>query len=182
MRLEIGRVRMKSRYRYASAGIVVLALAAAGCSSSGGSSSASDSKWKTATSAAGGGGMAALVAAAKKEGTLNVIALPADWANYGNIIKAFTKLYGIKVDSIQPDDSSAQEVTYIQQKPGPSLSGGVVDVGVRVATTDASLFAPYQVATWSASPPGQKKPAKQGGEDDRGPRAGGDHPTKGGTS
>ena len=156
---------MKSRYRYASAGIVVLALAAAGCSSSGGSSSASDSKWKTATSAAGGGGMAALVAAAKKEGTLNVIALPADWANYGNIIKAFTKLYGIKVDSIQPDDSSAQEVTYIQQKNGTSLSADVVDVGVSVATTDASLFAPYQVATWSAIPAGQKESAGQWVED-----------------
>ena len=34
------------------------------------------------------GGMDALVAAAKKEGTLNVIALPPDWANYGAIIKA----------------------------------------------------------------------------------------------
>ena len=33
--------------------------------------------------------MDALVAAAKKEGTLNVIALPPDWANYGEIIKAF---------------------------------------------------------------------------------------------
>ena len=53
--------------------------------------------------------MSALVAAAKKEGTLNVIALPADWANYGNIIKDFTAKYGIKVTSIAPTDSSAQE-------------------------------------------------------------------------
>ena len=42
--------------------------------------------------------MSKLVAAAKKEGTLNVIALPPTWANYGNIIKTFTAKYGIKVE------------------------------------------------------------------------------------
>ena len=38
--------------------------------------------WAKAQSADDGGGMDALVAAAKAEGTLNVIALPPDWANY----------------------------------------------------------------------------------------------------
>ncbi len=38
----------------------------------------------------------------RSEGTLNVIALPADWANYGNIIKDFKAKYGIKVNSIAP--------------------------------------------------------------------------------
>ena len=42
-----------------------------------------------ATSAEDFGGMDALVEAAKKEGKLNVIALPPDWANYGEIITAF---------------------------------------------------------------------------------------------
>ena len=35
--------------------------------------------------------MDALVAAAKQEGTLNVIALPPDWANYGALIDGFQK-------------------------------------------------------------------------------------------
>src|ERR1022692_2643030 len=110
---------MKSSFRYTLAGVAVLTLATAGCSSgSGSSSSASAKKWTTATSAAAGGGMTALIAAAKKEGTLNVIALPSNWANYGNIIKAFAQLYGIKVTSIAPDDSSAQEISQIQQKKG----------------------------------------------------------------
>ena len=39
-----------------------------------------------ATSAEDFGGVDALVDAAKKEGQLNVIALPPDWANYGAII------------------------------------------------------------------------------------------------
>jgi putative spermidine/putrescine transport system substrate-binding protein len=146
---------MKSRYRYAGAGMAVLALTAAGCSSGG--SSASDAKWKTATTAAAAGGMSALVAAAKKEGALNVIALPSNWANYGNVIKAFTKLYGIKVNSIAPDDSSAQEITQITQKKGTSLAADVLDVGVSVALANTSLFAPYQVSTWSAIPASQKE-------------------------
>jgi putative spermidine/putrescine transport system substrate-binding protein len=101
--------------------------------------------------------MSALVAAAKKEGTLNVIALPADWANYGNIIKDFTAKYGIKITSIAPTDSSAQEVTQIQQKNGTSLAADVLDVGGSVATASTSLFAPYEVATWASIPAGLKE-------------------------
>ncbi len=154
-------VRVKSPYRYALAGAAVLAIAAAGCSSSSGSSASSSSSgtnWSTATSAAAGGGMSALIKAAKKEGTLNVIALPANWANYGNIIKAFTAKYGIKVNSIAPDDSSAQEIQQIQQKTGTSLAADVVDVGTAVAVQYANMFAPYKVATWSAIPTAQKEP------------------------
>jgi putative spermidine/putrescine transport system substrate-binding protein len=103
--------------------------------------------------------MSALVAAAKKEGTLNVIALPANWANYGSIIKDFTAKYGIKVNSIAPSDSSAQEVTQIQQKKGTSLAADVLDVGGSVATASTPLFAPYEVATWSSIPAGLKDPS-----------------------
>lgn len=42
-----------------------------------------------APSAADAGGMDALLSAAKKEGALNVIALPPDWANSGEIIPDF---------------------------------------------------------------------------------------------
>src|SRR4051794_29711798 len=54
-------------------------------------------------------GMAALVKAAKKEGKLNTIALPPDWANYGEMISAFQKKYSIKITNDNPDGSSAQE-------------------------------------------------------------------------
>ena len=53
-------------------------LLTVGCSSSGSSSASTSSNtgsgtnWATATSVSAGGGMNALVAAAKKEGTLNV--------------------------------------------------------------------------------------------------------------
>jgi len=167
--------------KYALAGVAVLALAAAGCSSSPSGSSSSDKKWATATSAAAGGGMSALIAAAKKEGTLNVIALPANWANYGTIIKDFEAKYGIKVNSIAPDDSSAQEITQIQQKNGTSLAADVLDVGLSTALTYTSLFAPYKVATWSAIPAAQKDPSGLWVEDYGGFMSIGYNPKKVGT-
>jgi putative spermidine/putrescine transport system substrate-binding protein len=112
-----------------------------------GSSGASDAK--TATSAEAFGGMDALVAAAKKEGALNVIALPPDWANYGEVIKGFQAKYPeIKVTSDQPDASSADEIATAQRLKGQPGAPDVFDVGAAVALANTAMFAPYQVATW----------------------------------
>jgi hypothetical protein len=63
-----------------------------------------------------GDGLSGLVAAAKKEGGLNVIALPPDWANDGAIIKAFGDEYGIKVNSTQPDAAGQDEIYAASQQ------------------------------------------------------------------
>ncbi|MGZ4720186.1 ABC transporter substrate-binding protein [Oryzihumus sp.] len=136
---------------------MVAALAAVGiaaCSppAKSGSSSASGDKAASATSAQALGGMDALVAAAKKEGTLNVIALPPDWANYGEIIKAFTAKYGIKVDSAQPDASSADEITAAKNLSGQSKAPDVFDLSAAVASANTSMFAPYKVTTFGQVP------------------------------
>jgi putative spermidine/putrescine transport system substrate-binding protein len=102
--------------------------------------------------------MSKLVAAAKKEGTLNVIALPPTWANYGTIIKDFTAQYGIKVNSANPDGTSQQEVNAIKQENGTAAAPDVVDVGQAVALANTTLFTPYQVSTWSSIPAAQKEP------------------------
>jgi len=112
-----------------------------------GSSGAADAK--TATSAEAFGGMAALEAAAKKEGALNVIALPPNWANYGEVIKGFQAKYPeIKVTSDQPDGSSADEISTAQRLKGQSGAPDVFDLGAAVALANTAMFAPYQVATW----------------------------------
>jgi putative spermidine/putrescine transport system substrate-binding protein len=149
---------VKTPYRFTLAGTAALALLAAGCSSgsSGSSSSSGGTNWATVTSASAGGGMSKLIAAAKKEGQLNVIALPPTWANYGTIIKTFSQKYGIKVNSALPDGSSQQEVDTIKQKNGTAAAPDVVDVGGAVAAENTSLFTPYKVATWSAIPAAQK--------------------------
>lgn len=148
---------MRSPHKFALAGLAALALLAAGCSSgSPGSSGGTD--WSAKTSASAGGGMSALIAAAKKEGTLNVIALPPDWANYGTIIKDFSQKYGIKVNSANPSGSSQEEVDAIKQQAGTAAAPDVVDVGMAVALANTSLFAPYKVATWNDIPAAQKDP------------------------
>ena len=64
--------------------------------------------------------MTALIAAAKKEGQLNVITLPSNWANYGTIMKDFTAKYGIKINDANPDGSSEDELNAVNQLKGQS--------------------------------------------------------------
>jgi putative spermidine/putrescine transport system substrate-binding protein len=119
-------------------------------SSDGGSGSGSDAA--SATSADDMGGMDALVKAAKAEGELNVIALPPDWANYGNIIKAFEDKYGIKVNSAQPDAASQDEINAAKQLKGRDTAPDVFDLGQSVALANTDLFAPYEVSTFDSIP------------------------------
>ena len=143
-------------------------LLAAGCSSSSsstspaasGTSSASTAAVdaSTATSAAAFGGMNGLIAAAKKEGQLNVITLPDNWANYGAIMKAFTAKYGIKITDANPEGSSANEISAINELKGKSTAPDVVDVGSSFAVSGdtSGLWAPYKVATWDDIPTAAK--------------------------
>jgi putative spermidine/putrescine transport system substrate-binding protein len=92
-----------------------------------------------------------LVAAAKTEGSLNVITLPADWANYGTIIKTFQSKYGIKITSANPDGSSQDEINAVKQLKGQSRAPDVLDLGQSFAVTaqEGGLLAPYKVASWA---------------------------------
>lgn len=112
----------------------------------------------TATSAKDLGGMDALVAAAKKEGTLNAIALPRDWANYGALIDGFTAKYGIKVSVDNPNGSSQDEISAVTSRKGQDRAPDVVDLGSSFALSAAQqgLLAPYRVASFDAVPQAQK--------------------------
>ena len=123
-----------------------------------GGETSSGVKVSEAKSAADFGGMDALVEAAKKEGELNVIALPPDWANYGAIIKAFSDKYGIKVNSAQPDAASQDEINAANQQKGKSTAPDVFDLGQSVALANTSMFAPYKVATFDDIPAAFKDP------------------------
>jgi len=137
-----------------------LALTACGSSGSGSGSGGGGADAATATSAKALGGMDALVKAAKAEGTLNVIALPPSWANYGEMLASFTKKYGIKINSANPDGSSQDELTAVTSQKGQDRAPDVLDVGSSFALQAAAqnLLAPYQVATWADIPDNQKDP------------------------
>lgn len=112
----------------------------------------------TATSVADFGGMEGLIAAAKEEGTLNVIALPPDWANYGEVISTFESKYGITVDSAQPDASSQDEINAVNQLAGQDRAPDVLDLGAAIALANTNLFAPYKVEAFDDIPADLKEP------------------------
>jgi putative spermidine/putrescine transport system substrate-binding protein len=95
-----------------------------------------------------------LIAAAKKEGQLNVIALPHDWANYGQIISTFKRKYGLKMNEDNPNGTSAQENQAIRSLKGDKRAPDVVDVGPSFAIAGAGegLYAPYRVAKYKTIP------------------------------
>jgi len=134
---------------------------AAGCGSSS-PSSTSSVNWAKVThvTASGSTDMAALVKAAEKEGQLNVITLPTNWANYGTIMKDFTAKYHIHITDANPLGSSGQEITAVEQLKGQSRAPDVVDVGSAFAVEGATdhLWAPYEVQTWNDIPAGAKDP------------------------
>jgi len=103
---------------------------------------------------------AKLIKAAKKEGHLNVIALPHDWANYGEMISAFKKKYGLSMTEDNPNGSSAQENQAIRSLKGDSRAPDVVDVGPSFAIAGANegLYKPYKVAKYKTIPASMKDP------------------------
>lgn len=98
----------------------------------------------------------ALIQAAKKEGELNVIALPHDWCGYGGMIAGFKAKYGIKVNELNPDAGSADELEAIKankNNKGPQAPD-VIDVGLSFGpqAKAAGLLQPYKVSNWKSIP------------------------------
>src|SRR5262245_21491646 len=81
---------------------------------------------------ASAGSMEDLVAAAKQEGQLTVIALPHDWCGYGEVIEGFKKKYGLSVNELNPDAGSGDEVEAIKANKGNNgpQAPDVIDVGL----------------------------------------------------
>lgn len=139
--------------------ITASAIALAACSSAAATPSESGSDAAAATSVADFGTFADLEAAAKAEGKLNVIALPRDWANYGEIIDAFKKKYPeIEVTEQSPDVSSAEEIQAATTNAGLDTAPDVFDLGLTVALQNTDKFAAYKVQTFDEIPDALKEP------------------------
>jgi putative spermidine/putrescine transport system substrate-binding protein len=136
----------------ASATVVALAACAAPEDSDDETTTESGVSASEATSAEDFGGMDALIEAAQEEGELNVIALPPDWANYGEIIDTFSEKYDIKVNSDQPTAASQDEINAANDLKGSDKAPDVFDLGQSVALANMDLYAPYKVATFDEIP------------------------------
>lgn len=111
----------------------------------------------SATSAKDMGGLKGLEAACKKEGQLNIIADPHDWANYGEIITGFKTKYKVKIDEANPNGSSQDEINAANQLRGTKRAPDVFDIGQAVAYANLNMFAAYKVATWDSIPAALKE-------------------------
>lgn len=132
-----------------------LVFVAAACGGGGGAS--------TAPGGTGGTGGASwtpdatLLAAAKTEGSLNVIALPRDWCNYGQMLDNFKAKTGLTLNEITPDAGSGQEIDAIKNNPnGGPAAPDVVDVGYSFGDANKDLYQPYKVAKFDSIPADQK--------------------------
>ncbi len=97
-----------------------------------------------------------LVAAAKAEGQLTVIALPHDWCAYGEVIEGFKAKYGLTVNELNPNAGSGDEIEAIKANKGNTgpQAPDVIDVGLSFgpAAKKEGLLAPYKVSTWDSIP------------------------------
>ena len=97
-----------------------------------------------------------LVKACKDEGMLTIIATPASWANYGEIFKLFEDTSGVKINSLDENAGSADELAAIDANKGNKgpQAPDIVDVGYAFGpqAKDAGQLQPYKVSTWDAIP------------------------------
>ncbi len=97
-----------------------------------------------------------LVTACKSEGMLTIIATPPDWANYGEIFADFQLTSGVKINSLDPNAGSADELAAIEANKtnkGPQAPD-IVDVGYAYGAQGiaAGYYQPYKVSTWDKIP------------------------------
>lgn len=103
------------------------------------------------------GGMEKLVELATAEAELSTIALPDDWANYGEMKQAFFAKYPfLRHNDLSPDASSAEEIEAIKANAGNKgpQNPDVIDVGFTWGDTAKTegLLQPYKVAGWADIP------------------------------
>lgn len=98
--------------------------------------------------------MQTLTANAKKEGELQAIGIPPEWADYADILAGYTSNYGVPVSyKVEAEYSSAQElVVFKNSKSHPH--GDIGDVGFKFGpqAIQQGLVTPYKHAKWADIP------------------------------
>lgn len=97
-----------------------------------------------------------LLRCAQLEGVLTTIALPHDWANYGEIISTYKSKFNLPINELNPDAGSSDELEAIKANKGSTgpQAPDVIDIGVGHTATamNEGLLAAYKVATWDTIP------------------------------
>ena len=125
-----------------------------------GSSTSSGSSSTPTVNMAGPIDMQTLITNAKKEGQLQAIGIPPEWADYKDILDGYTSNYGIQVSyKVEAEYSSAQELgVFKNSKQHPH--GDIGDVGFKFGpqAVQQGLVTPYIHAHWADIPANLKDP------------------------
>lgn len=103
--------------------------------------------------------MNTLAANAKKEGKLEAIGIPPEWANYKDILTNYTSKYVTVQYQAEAEYSSAQELeVFSKSKAHPH--GDIGDVGLKFGpqAVQQGLVTPYKHANWADIPDNLKDP------------------------
>ena len=101
---------------------------------------------QAAGAAAPAADLTALTADCTKEGKVNLIALPDEWANYKGILASFRSKYpGVENPVANPDASSKDEMEAVKTLAGQADQPDSVDVSPAIGQemTAAGMFEPY---------------------------------------
>jgi putative spermidine/putrescine transport system substrate-binding protein len=153
---EITRRDLLRRGIVIGAGFTVLPAVAAAC---GGDDDGDGGETPAEVPASGADiSMEDLIAAAKDEGRLNTIALPPDWANYGEVMQTFQTKYGLRITNASPNASSAEENEAVKALKGQDRAPDVLDVGPAFAAEGKAdgLYAAYKNSQWDTIPDNMK--------------------------
>lgn len=115
-----------------------------------GSSTTTGGTTTTAPNLTGPIPMDTLIANAKKEGKLEAIGIPPEWANYKEILANFTSKYVPVQYQAEAEYSSAQELE-VFQKSKSHAHGDIGDVGFKFGpkAMSSGLVTPYKHSKWA---------------------------------
>jgi putative spermidine/putrescine transport system substrate-binding protein len=112
------------------------------------------------TSATIGATLDEIVKLAKKEGKVQLIALPDTWANYKGLLEKFRAKYGIEAPVASPDASSAEELQAVRTLKGQSSQPDSIDIGYSFTkpAIEQGLIEPYKPSNFDKIPANLKDP------------------------
>jgi putative spermidine/putrescine transport system substrate-binding protein len=92
-----------------------------------------------------------LIEGAKKEGKIESVAMPDDWADWKTSWEAITKLYGIQ--HFDTDMGSAEEIQIFKaEKDSPTKDIGDVGHSYGLVAINEDVVQPYKAKTWDSIP------------------------------
>lgn len=155
---RIGRRRLLQGLLGLGLSLPAVGAIVAACSSAASAPSAAAGGAAVAAAAASSFDLNALVAAAKRDGSIYQTGIPPEWVNYQGIFDLWKQDYGIPINgtATEGEYSSGQELDSIKNTGKPDV--GDVGISFAVQARQQGLSAAYKHSHWADVPDNAKDP------------------------